>query len=162
MIVKATDFIGEYKVPKTLYSEIDQFIEDYEKSFLQRMLGVELYNLFVADLVDGVPQNQIYLNIFEPLAYDLNNIVYQSEGIKRMLVELIYYYYTVSVQTYNTDTGTMSTESEVSTKASYKNNIIVAYNKAVANAHVIQQYIFDNKEDYPTQNLQKIEYISGI
>lgn len=162
MIITTTDFIGEYTVPSTRYSDLDLYINKYSKLYLERLFGVNLYNLFNADLVEGVPQENRFLTVFNALSYDKDGCVYQSEGIKMMLVEFVYYHFIVESQLYNTSTGTMSTDSELSKPKPYANNIISAYNKAVSNSRVIQLYILDNDEEYEEENIQEISYIDGI
>ena len=162
MIITTTDFIGEYQVPATRYSNLDLYINKYSKLYLERLFGVELYKLFDADLVDGVPVLDRFVVLFNALSFDKDGCVYQSEGIKQMLVEFIYYHFTVESQLYNTSTGTMSTDSELSKPKPYANNIISAYNKAVSNSRVIQYYILENEDDYTEENIQEISYIDGI
>lgn len=162
MIITTSDFTGEYQVPQTRYSDLDLYINKYTKLYLEQMLGVELYKEFDADLDNGIPQTERFEVIFNSLSYDKDNCVYQSEGIKQMLVEFVYYHFTVESQLYNTSTGTMSTDSELSKPKPYANNIISAYNKAVSNSRVIQYYILDNKDDYEKENIQEIGYIDGI
>ena len=55
-IVVKTDFKGEYNVAKTCYDQLETFIEKYEKKYLTRLLGAELYTLFKDDLTTGTPQ----------------------------------------------------------------------------------------------------------
>ena len=86
MIITTTDFIGEYQVPATRYSNLDLYINKYSKLYLEKLFGVELYKLFEADLVDGVPVLDRFVVLFNALSFDKNGCVYQSEGIKQMLV----------------------------------------------------------------------------
>ena len=67
-IVVNTDFKGEYNVSKNCYDLIDFYIEKYEKKYLTKLLGAELYALFIADLTvtdPQVPQTQRFIDIFD-------------------------------------------------------------------------------------------------
>ena len=76
-IVVNTDFKGEYNVSKNCYDQLDTYIEKYEKKYLTKLLGAELYALFIADLTvtdPQVPQTQRFLDIFNDFSIDEANI----------------------------------------------------------------------------------------
>ena len=164
-IVVKTDFKGEYNVSKNCYDQLDTFIEKYEKKYLIRLLGAELYNLFNADLTTTtpqVPQTQRFIDIFNEFNIDDEDCLYCSDGIRKMLVQLIYFHYVVEIQTENTAGGTVTNSVELGVNASYKNNLVLVYNEGITNAKNIQWYIWDNELEYPEENMQKFEYTSGI
>ena len=89
-IVVKTDFRGEYNISKNCYDQLDFFIEKYENYYLVRLLGAELYTLFIADLTvtnPQIPQTSRFLNIFNLFNIDDNNCIVISEGIREMLVK---------------------------------------------------------------------------
>ena len=53
--------------------QLQGYIERYEKKYINQLLGVDLANLFIADLVDQIPQQDIYLAIYNPIEKDLTN-----------------------------------------------------------------------------------------
>jgi hypothetical protein len=164
-IVVNTDFTGEYNVSKTCYDQIDFYIEKYEKKYLVKLLGAELYSLFIADLTatdPQVPQSTRFLNIFNSFDIDDNSCVVTSEGIRRMLTQLIYFHYVRENQVINTAGGTVSNSVELGLPASFKGNIVQAYNQGVDNSHAIQWYICDDLTIYPEENIQILENTSGI
>ena len=164
-IVVKTDFKGEYNVAKTCYDQLETFIEKYEKKYLTRLLGAELYTLFKDDLTTGtpqVPQTQRFTNIFDEFSIDDHDCLYCSDGIRKMLVQLIYFHYVVELQTENTAGGTVMNSVELGVNAAYKNNLVIAYNEGITNAKNIQWYIWDNELEYTEENMQKFEYTSGI
>ena len=164
-IVVNTDFTGEYNISKNCYDQIDFYIEKYEKKYLLKLLGAELYDLFISDLTVSdpqVPQTQRFLDIFNSFNIDESSCVVTSEGIRKMLTQLIYFHYVRENQVINTAGGTVSNSVELGLPASFKGNIVQAYNEGVDNSHAIQWYICDNSTDYPEENIQLLENTSGI
>ena len=81
-IISKSDFRGEYSISKTSYDQLDWYIEKYEKKYLQKIFGAELYRLFKADLTvtdPQVPQAPRFLDIFEPFAIDSDSLLVESE-----------------------------------------------------------------------------------
>jgi len=164
-IVVNTDFTGEYKVAKTCYDQLDFYIAKYERMYLIQLLGADFYDAFIADLTVSdpqVPQTVEYLTIFNEFHADESTCVYSSEGIRKMLTQFIYFHYVREGQVENTPNGTVRNNVELGTNASFKGNIVQAYNEGVNNAHSIQWYICDNSSDYPLENVQPFEFTSGI
>jgi hypothetical protein len=164
-IVVNTDFKGEYNVSKNCYDQIDFYIEKYEKKYLLKLLGAELYDLFIADLTVSdpqVPQTQRFLDIFNEFAIDENYHIVYSQGIRKMLTQLIYFHYVRENQVVNSATGTVSSNVELGLNASFKGNIVQAFNEAVENSHSIQWFICDNPTIYPEENIQILRFTSGI
>ena len=84
-ILALTDFeSGEYTIPQDCYSDIQPYLDKYEKKYLIELLGCDLYALFIADLVAGVPQTQIYIDIFNEICEDNCGTIQRSEGMKTM------------------------------------------------------------------------------
>ena len=164
-IVVNTDFKGEYNVSKNCYDQIDFYIEKYEKKYLLKLLGAELYDLFIADLTVNdpqIPQTQRFIDIFDAFQIDESNCVIESEGIRKMLTQLIYFHYVRENQVINTAGGTVSNAVELGLSASFMGNIVQAYNEGVDNSHSIQWFICDNPTVYPEENIQLLENTSGI
>tara|TARA_R110001606_G_scaffold91591_3_gene204249 strand:+ start:1640 stop:2140 length:501 start_codon:yes stop_codon:yes gene_type:complete len=164
-IVVKTDFRGEYNISKNCYDQLDFFIEKYENYYLVRLLGAELYTLFIADLTvtnPQIPQTSRFLNIFNLFNIDDNNCIVISEGIREMLVQLIYFHYVRESQVINTAGGTVSNSVELGLNASFMGNIVQVYNQGVNNSHSIQWYICDNLNVYPEENIQILQNTSGI
>ena len=164
-IVVNTDFKGEYNVSKNCYDQLDTYIEKYEKKYLTKLLGAELYALFIADLTvtdPQVPQTQRFLDIFNEFSIDENYCVIYSEGIRKMLIQLIYFHYVRENQVINSATGTVSSAVELGNNASFKGNIVQAFNEGVDNSHSIQWFICDKPTIYPEENIQVLRNTSGI
>lgn len=164
-IVVKTDFKGEYNVSKTCYDQLSFYIEKYEKYYLLKLLGAELYDLFIADLTvtdPQVPQTQRFIDVFDAFNIDESNCVVQSEGIRVMLTQFIYFHYVRENQVENTANGTVGNNTELGTPKPYFGNIVQVYNQAIDNSSTIQWYIYDNNSTYPEENIQILPYMSGI
>ena len=165
-IVQTTDFTGQYKIPKTCYTELSTYFAKYEKQYLVRLLGAELYDLFIADLTAGpgqVPQTQRFIDLFDPFQTDEDHCVICSEGIKKMLIQFIYFEYMRESRYGQTVSGAVQVKSSVADVLPFKGwNLERSYNEGVGNYHAIQWYICDNDDVYPEENTQRIEYIAHL
>ncbi len=165
-LVQTTDFVGEYKVSQSIYDSLTKYIEKYEEYYLIRLMGVDLYNLFVADLTVTTPQQpqtQRFLDIYNPFNLDEGRCIKSSEGMVKTLVQLIYFHYVRDINYEQTDSGVMRTTSEVSNILAYQGyNLLEAYNDGVKNYKEIQWYICDKSDVYPEENTQILSYTSGI
>lgn len=165
-IVLNTDFVGEYSVSQSCYDSLNNYIEKYEKDFLIKLLGAELYGLFIADLdnsIPQVPQTTRFIDLYNSFDIDDSNCVRTSEGLKKSIVQYVYFYYTRNINFSPTDSGIMRTVSEVSQILPYNGfNLVESYNQSIKNYKEIQWYICDKPTIYPEENTQKLEYTSGI
>lgn len=165
-ILKTADFVGEYRIPKDCLPDLAPYIAKYEKKYLVDLLGSDLYDLFIADLTGStpqVPQTARFLDIFNEIRLDKNGCVWFSEGIKKMLVQFIYFHFVRDLQFVNTTSGTRRTESQSSNLLGYNGyNLTESYNEGVRNYNVIQDYILENSDTYPEENMIPLGSISGI
>ena len=165
-IILNTDFKGQYAVSQSCYGSLNDYIVKYEKQFLIELLGAELYLLYIADL-DGAtpqaPQTQRFIDIHNSFNLDEDNCIRSSEGLRQMIVQFIYFYYTRDTNFSPSDSGVMRTVSEVSSILPYNGyNLIESYNQGVKNYHEVQWFICDNSDIYPEENTQRKDFSSGI
>ena len=145
-ITQPSDYKGEYRINNSCFDDLQLFIDKYEPYYLVRLLGADLKALFYADLTVTTPQvaqTSPYTELFLPFEIDNSDCLYISEGIKTMLVQLIYFHYTREQGHKNTQSGTINVNAENSVKALSFNDI-AAYNEGVSNYQIIQWYICDN------------------
>ena len=164
ILIDSDDFTGVWALSQGTYSdsEIDAYIELWEKRFLVELLGVELFDLFEADLVNQVPQDPIYLKIYNSFYIDDSTCVVVSEGMKKMLLGFIYFLY-VRDAAVHTKMGSVINEAENSREArGEERGLTQRYNKAISTYKAIQWCICDQDQDYPTYNGQYKETTSGI
>lgn len=140
---------------KLTEADLQIYIDEWEVDYLQDLLGCELYELFVADLDNGVPQDPVYVRIYEAFCddEDLCGVKNKSEGMVKMLQKFIYWKYSRDQKVKATNTGNVVNENEVSREADFAaSSIYQLYNQAVKSYKAIQYYICDNSVDYPTYN----------
>lgn len=127
------------------------YIDKYERKYLIDLLGVTLYDLFVADISGGVPTTPIYTDIFEPIATVIQDENLVNRGMLEMLKGLVYFHYVRDDMFKQTPTGAKSVKSDNSTSVTLTSmNIQERFNDSVDDYKVIQEYIRENSVDYPT------------
>jgi hypothetical protein len=163
-IIQISDFQGtEYFLPAQKKGNYQTYLDKYEKKYLVDLLGAELYGLFIADLVGGVPVTSRFLDIYNPFELDDSCSVRKSEGMKLAVIQYVYFYAVRDLNPKKTPTGVVMNSNENSGDPVYGGyNIVEAYNESVSNAHEIQWFICDNMSDYPEENMQQFRFTSGI
>jgi hypothetical protein len=160
-IVQLTDFnTGKYKLAVNRFTTADvtTFIEQREREYLIRLLGAELYALFIADLTGtpSEPQGARFVAIFDANAWDYDtNEPLISDGIVEMLKGIIFYHYVKDNNAYHTITGLVSNNNENSTpetKDKGMQYITQLYSNALETYSAIQRYISENSSTYPEFN----------
>ena len=147
---------GKFELHHGMYEQtkIQAYIDKYERQYLVKLLGVDLFNLFVSDLVAGVPQSAIYTKIYNPFEYDnVNCYVYISEGMIDMIKGFVYYQYLKDLTNTVAVSGNVRPMGENSENVSTLNSMIYTrYNDSVRTYKTIQKYICDFNSDYLQYN----------
>lgn len=147
---------GKYELHHGMYEQakIDAYITKYERQYLVKLLGVDLFNLFVADLVNNVPQSAVYLALYNPFEYDDANCwITISEGMIDMVKGFIYFQYLKDQTNQVAVSGNIRPLGENSENVSTLNSMIYTrYNESVKTYKAIQRYICDNNSDYLEYN----------
>ena len=156
-ILQVSDFdSGEFSIPQDAFTDIQTYIDKYEGEYLRKLLGAELYLLFIADLTvptPQVPQTPIYLKIFETFFTDEFGIYLESKGIKAMLINFVYFHYMRDGRARKTKSGIIAPAVELGVDMGYNGyNITESYNWGVNTANIIQYYVTANYSDYPKFN----------
>jgi hypothetical protein len=156
-ILKIEDFAeGDLRIPVNPIQEnsLNELIKTVEDGYLNRLLGVELCALFFVDLdLNGVPQNPLYQEIFNPFFKDVCGYFCDSLGMKVMLKNFVYFYWTRGLETKLSTVDVSVSISENSINSSLiKSNIVNNYNIGVDVFTTIRFYLQKNKEDYPEFN----------
>ena len=151
-IVRTTDFVGKYSISQNSFgvADLQAFIDKYEKKYITDLLGVTLGDLFYADIVTPftAPSTQIYATLFNLISLDEPNEV-RSNGIKEMLVGFMYWEYIKSQPIFNTPTGNVIAQNEVSAPAHLgATNLYENYNESNTTYRSIQIYVNDNIDLY--------------
>lgn len=169
MIVEVADFnAGKYELHTGMYDQarIQDYIDLFEKPYLIKLLGAELYDEFEADLMAGFgyPTEIRFQKIFDAFHEDYNFDVIISEGMKSMLLGLIYFEYAKDLSNQMTNNGLVKPIGENSKDISTLNAMyFTRFNQSVRTYKAIQYYIYwVNSGDYPNRNCQNLEFITWI
>lgn len=161
-IVAPEEFIGINKISQNSFDKIElqKYIDYYEKYYMVRLLGSDLYSLLLADLdVNNEPQSPIYESIFNEFTIDDNYCVIHSDGIKYMLLGFIRFRYGLDKQLAVTPVGITRNLNENSEHVtSWSTPLHNSYNTSIDTYKSIQYYINDHIEDYPNYNGQCLKY----
>jgi hypothetical protein len=168
---KNQDLYAKYYIPFSSNvcgseEKLKGYIERYEKKYLIQLLGVELSKLFIADLVDQVPIDAIYLDIYNSIEEDLTtgDSAYSSfcgcdrkiictNGMKSMILGFVFFEY-MRDQPFSKDlTGVNRAEAENSRESLPTEwGLFEYYNESVSDYQQTQYYILLNKENYSSFN----------
>jgi len=172
--LQPSDFTGlvEQSTNEFTSPKIQLYIDRYEVRYLTDLLGCDLYDLFIADLLPtppvptSVPQTAIYLSIFNAFCEDdgnTNGCKHVSEGIIEMLKFFIMFEYANDNQYNFAITGaTKNTFSNSELAKINTTNAIDNYNLGIKTYREIQWFICENSTDYPTYNGEKKEYMTWL
>ena len=131
---------------------LGEYIDQQELSILYALLGVELTNLFVADLDDeSIPQSDRFLSIYDQFAYNRHNgSLVVSKGLKELLKGFIFFEFTRDQNSKNNINGnSQNIYDSGDLVTAEKNGIYQKYNLSVDDYQAIQTYIHDNISIYP-------------
>jgi len=155
IILQTTDFSkGFYALSQTDFTEagLQTYIDDNEEALLCKLLGVELADLFVADLVDGVPQTQRFIDIFNKFKIQPDECIFISKGMKIMLEGFMYYIYIINENVVPRDTGVVTPKNEnsdITPGGALYRNADKRWNDSVITAEAIQAFICEDLTTYP-------------
>lgn len=165
-ILASSDFKnGRYRVALNPEQSIgfQEAIDYVEKYYLKRLFGIDLYNLFIADLAlptAGQPTAARFIKVFNAFDYQhTDDCIYSSEGIKEMLKGFVYFYWLRDLNKKVATTGTIKTKSSNSENISSNwAGATSRYNQAVDSFEVIQIWMdcFDS-ENYPEYKGELVE-----
>lgn len=156
------DFVNKFETHTNSINtaKLTDYIVRYKDSYLVDMLGVELYDLFIAN----EETEAIYTFLKEPFNYQLEdcfgNKILKSRGVIDMLLGFIYCHYQEDMnvqQTINAPVKIKGQNSERSTKLDA--NFYSRWNESVRTYQAIQKYCIEKESIYPTFKGQRKEYV---
>jgi len=139
-------------------------IDATERTMMSAVLGAELSKLMTADYdpLTGFSE-QRFADIFAPFEIDHEKELVVSDGIKQMLMLMIYFEYVRYQPFQNRETGNTTATNENSVQTSgIGSGLYLRYNESVNNAHSIQWFIRENADIYPEYNGQCLHKTSWV
>lgn len=118
ILLQTSDFTGRYTLNLNAANTpiLQDVINDYEKQYILKLLGVDLGLLFIADLLE-VSQDPRFTVIQEPFEIQYNGCNYQSKGMLTFLKAVIYSIFVTDRQVRNSDNGVSFSINEAQTIA---------------------------------------------
>lgn len=148
-----SDFIGKFAISTNGYKtgSLELYIERYETKYLVELFGLELYNLWFAD-VELVTPNAIYLKLKDAFIDQLScGTILDSKGIADMLLGFVYYHYQMDAKVTQSINSGVKIKSELSEKPLNDYGYIYErWNESIETYKAIQRYICENMDIYPT------------
>lgn len=144
--------------------DVQDYIDEQEVFYLKKLLGLELYNLFIADLdPSGVPQSARFLSIFNEFELDTDCNECESRGMVQMLKGLVYFHVVRDQPVQQSTTGISKKKSENSESVSTNSlDLFTRYNNSVDDFKCIRQRIIDNEDTYPEYNGKELDYVMPL
>jgi len=139
MFITVADFIGKFELHTGMYvqSNIQAYIDKYEKRYLIELLGATLYADFIANQVD--PE---FVKIIDPFDEDHDFCIISSDGIKSMLLGFVYFEYLKDLTNQITPVGNVRPVGENSADVSTLYTMMYGrYNDSIRTYRAIQYYI---------------------
>jgi hypothetical protein len=147
-IVERADFVNKFEIHTmgANNTKLQSYIDRYEVDYLVDLFGVELYNLFIDDI-----ENVIYAKLLDPILFQTNcGKIYNSKGIKDMLLGFIYFEYQRDSRVQQTINSAVKIKSNVSERADVLSmNLYGRFNESIETFKAIQEYLQENSNDYP-------------
>ena len=149
--VNIGDFENKFELSTGMYSnsKLQNYIDRYEDIYLVEMLGVELYNQFIADLnLQNYPNSNKFIKLFNAFNEQISFTLMISKGMKDMLVGFIYFEYLKDLVTQTTSVGVTKPQEQNSKVITSHTTIYGRYNESIKTYNAIQEYILFNMTDY--------------
>jgi hypothetical protein len=154
IILDISDFSsGKFALHSGMYTttDIQSYIDKYEKRYLLDLLGADLGNEFVTDIQigGGSPTESRFIDIYAPIELDYGHELILSDGIKEMLKGFIYFEYLKDQVSTVTAVGMLTPKGENSEPVSgLFTQMYTRYNDAVRSYKGVQKYIWTKHGDY--------------
>lgn len=166
-ITQTTDYVDRFKISQNKYTNLQATIDFYEKSYLIKLLGKDLYDLFIADLVagGGYPTEQRFIDIYEPIYIEQTLCEYNltSEGIPEMLKGFVYFEYTRKQNQTNTIVGNVKGDAENSVGVDNQNSYMIEiYNWSVMYFQTIRYILKGEPDVYPEYKGTSLDFSTII
>ena len=152
LIIVKEDFVGKFDLVKSINDKIESYITTYEESYLRELLGIDLFNLYKADVVSHLPVTASYLTITNPLFIEQSGYSIVSNGIKDMLLGFIFFEYVRDNKIKQSMSGSVVNGVDSSNNDFTQEFLFQRYNESIDIYKNIQLYIELNKATYPTYN----------
>ena len=164
MILTVEDFkVAPFELILTPIQSTDLgvLIQEVEDEYLPILFGLELYDLFIADLdVSNRPTTARFVKVFEPFNDQTDDLLLRSKGILYMLKALVYFQYVRLLPNIVTAVGIKTTKSNNSVDVTpVKFDLVRRYNDGIEVLKTIQYYMCEvDPSNYPEYKGSEVEF----
>ena len=163
IILQTSDFVGFFKlaISTEITPVLQAYIDRYEAKYIRKLLGINLGNAFIADKSEPT-QDPVYAVIEQPFQVEDDNVNHESLGMKHLLASMVFYHFTVDMQSSHSQSGVIRRALETAlqmTSASASRMGEKKWNDSIPTWREIQWYVDEYApEDYadPAFNGEKI------
>jgi len=133
---------------------LNDYIDMYQDSFLDKMLGVKLKNQFIAAIDGGDPIDQKWLDLRDGKEYEVSGIVYKWRGFINTdkvspIANYIFCKFITDNQTLNTGVGSAKLNAENATIIPAHFRMSRVWNEMVALNLELVNFLTEFDSDYP-------------
>ena len=157
-LVDKDDFTGELSIAVNQYNSeaLDEIIADAnQEKYIKMLLGAELGDLFIADLVAGEPQTARFIDLNSPKTFELNGCVIHFDGIKKDVLRALYFDWTSQQAVLNLSSGNSTVMSEAATPDNHMKSTLT-WNRIVSDNDALSCYIKQNSATYSEYKYQAL------
>lgn len=138
-------------------NDFDLYAQEVQRNYAQRLLGDDLYNALISDLVAGVPQTQRFVDLLDGKTYDINGRKRIFRGIKLYSSYLWLYTYYLDSGAKVTPIGVQLFKDEEAENAQSKQEARQLRDHSISSANGLEdgiiQYLQDFPDEYPEYSL---------
>lgn len=152
-ILSIQDFKGEIAISNNEFTKpnLQWYIDEFEKKYLKKILGIKLYNEFINDLINGEPQKLKFKKLLEGDVYEACGSTHDYEGLKNAIKYFVWCEYVRDGNNFNTIGGMVRTENENSrshTRVSLAPTLEKRYNDGIYYSKQLAEYLkeFERKK----------------
>lgn len=143
VLVTLADFTGILGIAKSIVTnpELQNYIDTNEGAYIRKILGVELGNLFIADLANPSQADRFAALEDAFQVQDSCGHIYESRGLVFILTSMLYFDYVYDTQVRHSQSGTTKSDAETAKTSSTQGAFAKAakrWNDALADIEAIQ------------------------
>jgi len=168
-LIDSTYFVKDINIPDSDYSDIDSYIERYEKEILIKLLGYELWKLVNA--YDPTTSEQRIKDLVEGKEWTYSGNLIKWNGFKNddkisLIAYYVYYWYVRNKNVNFQTTGTQKAKNENSAAASPVQLLSQAWDRLgnlyQYDAESAYFFLNEHSSDYPEWDFTLLGSINGF
>lgn len=150
-----SDYVGKHELAVSRGNSIQLYIDRYEKTYLIKLFGCDLYDSYEAD-----PNTARFLALLNPLCIqDACSDILESKGLKDMLLGFVYFVYSQDNKVKNTSSGPVITNNENSRETTgVEANPESRWNESIDSYQAMQYLMKNDPSTYPEYSGTELEY----